>query len=196
MRAPAPLGPLLPPLMFARPSSEAAAAAPSPPSLSLRRALRCHAAPSLPRSFSPRPRSERRERTDGRAPSLAPRPRRATVCPPRSPHTQGFAAIFPSPKLCPTEEPTSEARFVHPLHGENHVFVCGGRLGAEESGLSPPHVSDPLRLRLDSAKVALHFQAQGMHCDGVETPTPGCNIDCCFFATFCFCHLFLVLSME
>ena len=160
MRVPAPLGPLLP---SSNVRSSVRPRRPPPPRrlspfLSLRRrALRCDAAPS----FSPRPRSERRERTDGRAPSLAPRPRRATVCPSRSPHTQGFPTILPSPKLCPPEEPTGEARLVHPLHGENHVvFVGGGRLGAEESGLSPPHVSDPLRLRLDSAKVALHLQSR------------------------------------
>ena len=60
------------PLMLARPSSEAATAAASSLPLSLRRrALRCHAAPSLPpSSLSPRPRSERREPTYALPPSL------------------------------------------------------------------------------------------------------------------------------
>ena len=69
--------------------------------------------PSLGPSVRGRARSGENGRTDGRAPSLAPRPRRATVCPSRSPHTQGFPTIFPSLKLCPPEEPTGEAKSVN-----------------------------------------------------------------------------------
>ena len=77
-------------LMFARPSVLGGRRLSLSPSL--RRALRCHAAPSLGPSVLQSEAALGAERTDGRgrAPSLAPRPRRATVCLSRSPHTQGF----------------------------------------------------------------------------------------------------------
>ena len=150
---------------------------------------------SLPRSLGPSVRGRARSGENGRTRTRSlPRASTSTsnsLSLSLSAHAR-IPTISPSPKLCPPEEPTGGARLVHQLQEEYHVvFVGDGRLGAEASGLSPPHVSDPLRLRLDSAKVALHFNLQaawglGIHCNGVETPTPGMQSRLGFFVTFRF----------